>query len=184
LSLIKLFNSSKKTLKIYEHKWIKEGEAINIVGEPYCGKTTTCFYIIKNNSIKNVIYIASETLDKNYKHVLHKICNSIYLLNMFDLRRINEIIEQMPIELVVIDSLTALRDMKSLKDLEKLFTIIQEKRINIIVVSQVRGFDDKIFYENKKILDFFSFRLNVEKQEDCFVLEKIIKIRYDEIWRK
>ena len=170
-------------IKIFGNSSLDAGECLNIYGDQYVGKTTLCFYIIKNNPNKNVVYVASEVLDPLYRTKLRELTNNkVYILDCFNVESLVKIIEEVPTEIVVIDSLTAMNYIADKKDLEKLFGIISQKKIHLILVSQIRSFKGKEYYEHKKILDFFSYKIKVEKKLDCMVLDKKEKIPFSDIW--
>jgi RNase H-fold protein (predicted Holliday junction resolvase) len=68
------------------------------------------------------------------------------------------------------------------KDIELLFNLINDKNINMIIVSQSRKYEGKEYFEHYKILNFFSQRIKVEKQEEYLILNQNKKINFNEIW--
>jgi hypothetical protein len=58
----------------------------------------------------------------------------------------------------------------------QIFNIIQEFNKNLILVSQVRGPDERVYYENKKILDFMAYKAEVKPIEDGCIVNDRYKI--------
>jgi len=178
-----LKEDEENKIKIFGNNFLDAGECLNIYGDQYVGKTTLCFYIIKNNPNKNVVYVASEVLDPLYRTKLRELTNNkVYILDCFNVESLVKIIEEVPTDIVIVDSLTAMNYITNKKDLEKLFDVINKKRIHLILVSQIRSFDGKEYYEHKKILDFFSFKTKVEKKLDWIVLDNKEKIPFSDVW--
>ena len=175
-----------KAIKIYDDNFLSSGECLNIYGDYYSGKTSLCFNIIKNNTDKKIIYLVSEILDPIYLNRLYELSvnDNIYLLHCINIKSLINILNKTPVEIVIIDSLTAMDYIEEKKDIEKLFKIIRNKNINLIMVSQIREYNNQQFYEHKKILDFFSFKVKVEKNDDYIVLNGNNKIKLKEIWEQ
>ena len=184
---LNIINKSKKTLKIINDIHLKEGEILNIYGEPYSGKTSLCFYIMKKNINKNCLFVASEILDFNYLDILADIFKKnkmdLYITNVSELWLIIDFIKEMPIDYVIIDSITAVK-IDDKKTIEKLYDIIQKKKINAIIVSQTRNYKGKISYGNSKLINFYSYKIKVEKNNDKLILNNKYSLDLNKIWLK
>jgi predicted ATP-dependent serine protease len=174
--------TNKSSIKIYEDNYLKESEIINIYGEDYCGKTSLCFYIIKQNPDKKIAYVCSENIDNIYIKKLQELSNNVYLTRCNEINELRKILEIMPIDLVIVDSLTAMAYIDNSKDIEQLFNLINNKKMNMIVVSQSRKYEGKEYFEHYKILNFFGQRIKVEKQDEYLILNQNKKININEIW--
>ena len=164
-------------IKLYDDNYLKKSECINIYGEDYSGKTTLCLYIIKQNSNVKIAYICSENIDNMYINKIHELSNNVYLVHCNEINQLKKIIEIMPIDLVIIDSITAMSYIDNSKDIELLFNLIDDKKMNMIIVSQSRNYDGKEYFEHYKILNFFGQRIKVEKQDEYLILNKNKKIK-------
>jgi ABC-type dipeptide/oligopeptide/nickel transport system ATPase subunit len=174
--------SNKDSIQIYDDNYLKESECINIYGEDYCGKTSLCFYIIKQNHDKKIAYVCSENIDEIYKNKLHELSNNVYLVHCNKIHELKTILEIMPMDLVIIDSITAMAYIDDNKDIEQLFNLINEKKMNMIIISQSRNYNGKEYFEHHKILNFFSQRIKVEKDKEYLILNQMKKINLNEIW--
>jgi predicted ATP-dependent serine protease len=182
MSFFDFITMNNNSIKLYDDYYLKESECINIYGEDYSGKTSLCFYIIKQNPDKKIAYVCSENLDNMYKNKLHELSNNVYLTHCNEVKRLIKILDIMPIELVIVDSITAMAYIDNNKDIELLFNLINDKNINMIIVSQSRKYEGKEYFEHYKILNFFSQRIKVEKQEEYLILNQNKKINFNEIW--
>jgi len=184
MSFLDFVGKNNKSLRIYNNIYLREGESINIYGAQYVGKTSFCFYIIKNNSNKKIVYFASEILDKLYKKKLETIQENIYLVNNTNIKDTIDIINEINPELIIIDSLTAMQYISEKNNLSRLFNLVDEKRMNLVLVSQIRNYEGKEYYEHKKILDYFAYKINIETDGKHMILNKEYKIKYNEIWNE
>lgn len=171
-----------KGIKITNNIFLKKGESLNIFGDSYVGKTTMCFYIIKQNPEKSVVYVNSEHLSPKYRKKLITLAKDIYILDCFNIDWLVSMLEQLKFDIVVIDSLTAMNYIENKKKLSELFDIITEKKINMILVSQIREYKGRKYYEHRKLLNFFSYKMHITKNKKEMILDDKIKIKFDEIW--
>lgn len=171
----------KDSIKLYADFYLKQGESLNIYGDSYVGKTTFCFYVIKRNKEKKIAYVASEPLDPCYRNKLESLAKHIYELPCINIKRIKELISEIPMDLIIIDSLTALEYIEQKKDLADFFKTIEDKNINSIVVSQIRNYKEKKSYEHSKLLNFCAYKAEIKKHDGFFIVDSN-KIDFNEIW--
>jgi len=163
-------------------KRLNVGEIVNIYGEPYVGKTSSAFYILGQNSELSFLYFATEPFDKPYKEALLKKNKKIYFSELKDLKAILNSIKMMKVN-VVIDSLNGIiYEEDNDKVLAEIFETIVKFDLNMIVISQIKNYDREEWYDSKKILDFYAYKIKVEKNGDYFDLNKDYPIAFKEIW--
>jgi len=179
--LIDAIDNKKNSLLIHGDMWLKEGECLNIYGDADCGKTTMCFEIVKNNPNKLCLYADTEPLTPHYRETLNKLAKKVYITNATKLQNITGYIMKLPVDFVVIDSVTALQYITDKKIIEDFFKAVEMKKINAILVSQLREYQNKEYFENEKVLNFYSYRLKVEKKDKDFVFNGN-KIETISIW--
>jgi RecA/RadA recombinase len=180
-NLIQKFKS-KKTLRITNNMQLREGEIVNIYGNPYVGKTTFCFYIVKQNLNKKCLYVASEELNETYKNVLKEINSNVFISYSKKLKNINNFVSVLPIDYVIIDSITALEYIENQKVIDEFFNIIITKKLNAIIVSQMKNYGNKETYEHNKLINFACYKLKIEKNNDQIILNGKNKIDFKEVW--
>jgi predicted ATP-dependent serine protease len=178
-----LSQNQKRSMKIFDDTFLNEGECINISGGPYVGKTTFCFYLVKQNKDMKIAYVQSESLSPKYQRKLKSISNNIYLIECFDIDKLKEILQKFEIDAVIIDSLTAMAYIDHKKKLMELFDIILNKKANMVIVSQTRNAGEQKYYEHKKLLNFLSYNFEIEKESDEMIINKELRIKYNEIWK-
>lgn len=171
-----------KGIKIIDGIQLKQGESVHIYGEPFVGKTTMCFYIIKQNPEKTVVYVNSENLSPKYTRKLKTLSNNVYILNCFNIDWLLSMLEQLRFDFVVIDSLTAMNYIENKKKLAELFDIVIEKKMNMVLVSQVRENKGRKYYEHRKLLNFMSYQIDIHKDGPDMVLNGEHRIEFEEIW--
>lgn len=169
----------KDTLKIYDDIILKEGEMVNIYGEPYSGKTLLCYWIMKNNPDKSVFYIDTESTPYPFLEKIGKEITLIYSQHK-DINTLIDIITKsiQYIDYIIVDSVTAMIIEKSENKLFELLSVIKKYKKNLILVSQLREYNEQKFYEYKKLLNFFSYKAEVNMEggtlvvNNCFVIDK------------
>jgi predicted ATP-dependent serine protease len=171
-----------KGIKIIDGVYLKQGESVHIYGEPFVGKTTMCFYIIKQNPEKSVVYVNSENLSPKYTRKLKTLSNNVYILNCFNIDWLLSILEQLHFDYLIVDSLTAMNYIANKKKLAELFDIVIDKKMNMVLVSQVRENKGRKYYEHRKLLNFMSYRIDIRKEGTEMILNDEHAIDFDEIW--
>lgn len=175
----------EQTLKII-NGFIKEGEIINIFGEPFVGKTLFCYWIINNNPRKSVFYFDTEASLYPFLNKAGKEINIIYT-TINDIKKIFECIKK-TINLVdyfVIDSLTATIMENNKNVLLNIFSFIKKNKKNLILVSQVREWNGQIFYDYKRFLNFFCYKAKIDEKggktfiNDSFNIDKRFLKKFD-----
>jgi len=185
MNLLELFEDAiKRKIKLYDNIYLEEGESAHIYGEPYCGKTTLCFNIIKNNPHKKIAYVQSEKLEQRYLQKLYTLSKYVYLVDLNCSRTLSlpQILQLIPIDVIIVDSITALYAADDNDMIAQLLNTITTKNIFAVYVSQMREFNKKEFYEHQKTLNYFARRIKVEKVNDYMILNKKHKIKFDSIW--
>lgn len=177
----------KKTFVPYGDMWLHEGESLNIYGDALSGKTTICLHIIKQfntaNIDRQIAYVRSEPVDGKYFEKLKQLDkNNINLIETHDISHVSDMIKKINFGLVIIDSLTALKYIDLKKEIDTFFKIVEEKKMNAIVVSQGRYYYDKETYEHKKILDFYAFKVKIEKHDEKLILNNNSSIKISDVW--
>jgi KaiC/GvpD/RAD55 family RecA-like ATPase len=167
------------TVNIYDNITLKGGEMVNIYGEPFSGKTPLCYWIINNNPDKTVFYFDTECspypfLEKTGKNI------PIVYSNAKEIEKIVDIIIRSIdlLDYIVIDSLTGVILEAHEKRLLDMISVIKKSKKNLVVVSQLREYNQKKFYEHKKLLNFFSYKAEVKREgglsvvNDHFVIDE------------
>lgn len=184
MNFLDWFRQPKKTLKIFDDVILEEGEIINIYGEPYVGKTLMCYHIIKNNPNKTVMYLDSENSLYNTLENIGKKVSVIYSL-VNDLSLIKNMLK-INIDIAdyfIIDSITAtdMEDGDKVSNLLQVINMIQIFNKNLIIVSQVRGINDRVIYENKKYLDYMAYKAEVKSIDGGCIVNNKYKINLQEV---
>jgi hypothetical protein len=180
--MINFFNWLKpdksKSLKILNDVYLKQGEILNIYGEPYVGKTLFTYYIINNNIDKIILLFDTEN---SLYPILEKMGKKIHIIYSLtnDLNIIKNIIKTSLdiVDYFIIDSITAtdLENNDKRSTLMQIFNLVQTANKNLILVSQVRGLDKRIFYENKRLLNFMAYKAEVKDiKYGCIVNDKYV----------
>ena len=81
MSFSEAIEEPKQTIKIINDIILKEGDIVNIYGEPYCGKTSTCFYVVKQNPDKKILYVQAEQLTAHYEQKLNQLSKNVFIAN-------------------------------------------------------------------------------------------------------
>jgi archaellum biogenesis ATPase FlaH len=182
MNFLDFVTNKNNSIKLYDDNYLKESEIVNIYGEDYSGKTSLCFYIIGQNPDKKIAYVCSENIDRMYTDKLRELSNNVYMVHCNEINQLKKILEIMPIDLVIVDSLTAMAYIDNSKDIEQLFNLINDKNMNMIVVSQSRKYEGNEYFEHYKILNYFGQRIKVEKQDEHLILNQNKKINLNKIW--
>ena len=178
-----LMGKERKGIHVFS-KRLNVGEIVNIYGEPYVGKTSSAFYILGQNPEIPFLYFATESFDQPYKDALLKRNKKIYFSKLKDLKAILNSIKMMKIN-VVIDSLNGITyEEDNDKILAEVFETVVNFDLNMIVVSQIKNYNREEWYDSKRILDFFAYKIKVEKKGDYFDLNKECPIAFKEIWNE
>jgi hypothetical protein len=179
--MINFFNWLKpdksKSLKIFDDVYLRQGEILNIYGEPYVGKTLFTYYIINNNINKSFMLFDTEnSLYPMLEEISKKVPVIYSLIN--DLKNIKYMIWNFidKVDCFIIDSITATDVDNDIKQniLIDIFNIVEKNNKNLIMVSQNRqNCKGQMFYEDKKIIDFMSYKAEVKDCENgCMVNNK------------
>lgn len=154
--------SPQETIKV-NGKTLVEGDIVNLFGEDYTGKTKMCYDIIENNIEKAVLYIDTENSMYPRLEELGKKTAILYsnFNKMSDIKKII-LTSIVPIDYVIIDSLTAVELEKYSTDLLDLFNVIKKNNKNLILVSQVRSYKDQVSYGFKKLLNFYAYNFEIK----------------------
>jgi KaiC/GvpD/RAD55 family RecA-like ATPase len=170
-----------KSLKIFDDVYLKQGEILNIYGEPYVGKTLFTYYIINNNVNKSVMLFDTEnSLYPMLEEISKKVPVIYSLIN--DLKNIKYMIWNFidRIDYFIIDSITAtdvVSDNIKQNILIDIIDIIEKNNKNLIMVSQNRqNTKGQMFYEDKKVLDFMSYKAEVKEVENGCIINNKYKI--------
>ena len=123
-------------------------------------------------------------MDKPYKDALLKKNRKIYYSEFKDLKTILANIKLLKMN-VVIDSLNGITyEEDNDKVLAEIFEVVVKFDLNMIVISQVKNYDREEWYDSKKILDFYAYKIKVEKKGDYLDLNKECLIAFKEIWNE
>jgi len=183
MSFLDFLQSGKESkIKIVDDLYLRGGECINLYGDQYVGKTSFCFYVVKNNPKKKVIYVDTEILTPLYRDKLNSLSDNVYILKCSNIKSLKTLLKDLNADLIIVDSITAMNYIENKKEISDLFDFVEENKLNLILISQIREFNDKQYYEHKKLLDFFSYRIKTEKYEDSISLDNKYKINFNEIW--
>ena len=157
----------KETIEIFDKVILKEGDIVNIYGDPFVGKTLTCYWIIYKNPKYTVLYFDTEATPYSFLYQIGGDYNIVYS-TINDIKDICEFIKKMDkaVDYFIIDSLTASVIEGNVDVLLNIFNVIKKNNKNLILVSQIREWNSQIFYEYKKLLDFFSYKAEVKREED------------------
>lgn len=186
MSFLDILHTPKDTLDIFNGITLKEGDIVNIYGESFVGKTLFCYWVMHNNQTKTVAYFDTESSPYD---VINKMIGEIPILYTVnnDLDKILDII-QSTIDICdyyVIDSFTATDFEQRKKTLLQICNVVKKNNKNLLLVSQIREYDGKQYYEYKKFLDFCSFKANItEISGESFMNgEYIIKKNFLETYK-
>lgn len=143
------------TVNIYDGITLKQGEMVNIYGEPFSGKTLLCYWIINSNPDKTVFYFDTECSPYPFLEKAGEDIPIVYS-NAKEVEKIIDIIIRSIdlLDYIIIDSLTGMILEEHERQLLDMITVIKKHKKNLLVVSQLREWNEQKFYEHKKLLNF------------------------------
>lgn len=174
-----LDKTPEPTINLYDGIVLKQGEMVNVFGEPFSGKTLLCYWIINNNPDKTVFYFDTECSPYPYLERAGEDIPIVYSNAKEADKMLDIIIRSIDLlDYVIIDSLTGVILEQHERKLLDMITLIKKNKKNLIVVSQFREYNQEKFYEHKKLLNFFSYKAEVKREggvtvvNDHFVIDE------------
>lgn len=180
INFLDVLYSPKDTIRVNNKDVIKEGDIINVYGEPFVGKTLFCYWIIYNNPDKSVVFFDTEATPYPFLGNMGKKINIVYT-NQNDAENILILMKKLvdSIDYFIIDSLTATVIEQNASVIMQIFNLIKKHKKNLVLVSQVREWSGQIFYDYKKLLNFFCYTAKIEEQGGETVVNNGLKIKKD-----
>jgi len=165
INFLDILHKPQDTLNIVDGVVIKEGDIVNVYGEPFVGKTLFCYWLINNNSDKAVVYFDTEATPYPFLGVMGKHVNIIYT-NQNDAEEILKLMQRLvnDVDYFIIDSLTATVIEENANVLLRIFNLVKRNKKNLILVSQVREWNGEVFYDYKRLLNFFCYKAKIEEK--------------------